>query len=277
MARRTQHFDPRQNMQGDSYEVFHYLDMASRHLEAHYHDFYEIFLFQDGEVDYWIDGSLYHLQPGDLLLIRPTELHRPVPRTDSDVYERTVLWLDRTYLSAIGDGQLEACFADGRHLLRPDPARQGHIRALTQQLVEEVYGGGYGGDLCAFGLLLQLLTAINRATRGSTAVDADRTPTLITSVLTYIGAHFHEPLTLDGLAAHFFVSKYHLSHEFRRAVGTGVHRYITMKRLNSAYERLTAGQAPGQVSIQCGFTDYTAFYKAFKAEFGVSPTAVARR
>ena len=51
MAKKTQRFDPRQNMNGNTYEVFHYLDLCTRHLDAHYHDFYEIFCFIDGDVD----------------------------------------------------------------------------------------------------------------------------------------------------------------------------------------------------------------------------------
>ncbi len=273
MARRTQLFDPRQNMKGDTYEIFHYLDMASRHLEAHYHEFYEIFFFLDGEVDYWIDGSVYHLQAGDLLLIPPTSLHRPLPLSDSDVYERMVLWLNGGFLSSIQDGLLEKCFKGEQRLLRPDVSERGHLQSLARQLVKECYGNGYAAESCAYGLLLQLLTAVNRAARNEDAWDTDSTKTFITEVLDYIGAHFREPLSLDHLASHFYLNKYYLSHEFRKAVGTGIHRYITLKRLYFAYERLREGAPAGEVCEQCGFSDYTAFYKAFKAEYGISPAA----
>ena len=77
------------------------------------------------------------------------------------------------------------------------------------------------------------------------------------------------------LAERFFVSKYHLSHEFNRQVGTGVYHYIQKKRLLIARQLLAQGKKPNQVYISCGFTDYTGFYRAFKAEYGVSPREFA--
>ena len=32
-------FDPRQDMNSPDFEVFHYLDPGTRHMEANYHDF----------------------------------------------------------------------------------------------------------------------------------------------------------------------------------------------------------------------------------------------
>ena len=97
---------------------------------------------------------------------------------------------------------------------------------------------------------------------------------LVDQVLHYIGRHINEELTLDGLAERFFVSKYHLSHTFTREVGVSLHRYITLRRLLMARQLLSAGVPAGQVSSTCGFSDYTSFYRAFKAEYGISPGAV---
>ena len=37
---------------------------------------------------------------------------------------------------------------------------------------------------------------------------------------------------------------------------------------------LNTGMSAGQVSTACGFSDYTSFYRAFKAEYGIRPGAV---
>ena len=98
---------------------------------------------------------------------------------------------------------------------------------------------------------------------------------LVDQVLHYIGRHINEELTLDGLAERFFVSKYHLSHTFTKEVGVSLHRYITLRRLLMARQLLSTGIPAGQASSACGFTDYTSFYRAFKAEYGISPGAAA--
>ena len=69
----------------------------------------------------------------------------------------------------------------------------------------------------------------------------------------------------------FFVNKYHLSHEFNRLVGTSIYRYVIQKRLVIAKQMLSDGLPPTDVYQHCGFGDYSNFYRAFKAEYGISP------
>lgn len=276
MAKQTQSFNPRQVMSKDSYEIFHYLDMASRHMEAHLHEFYEVYFFIDGEMDYWIEGSVYPMKPGDILLIDPMVLHKPVPKTEADRYERIVLWINRQYLAGLENGRLERCFGGQQRLLRLSVTESRQLLVIAQKLVQESYGTEEFSESCAFGLLVQLLGLLNRMRPKATAAQQEgwSTPTLISQILEYIGKHYQQPLTLEQLASHFFINKYYLSHEFRKVVGTGVHRYITLKRLHCAYDLLEEGKAPGEVSAACGFSDYTAFFKAFKGEYGISPSMV---
>lgn len=67
------------------------------------------------------------------------------------------------------------------------------------------------------------------------------TTPLISQVLDYINAHYFEQLSLGQLASEFYISKYHLSHEFNRVVGTSVYRYIILKRLVIAKQMLAGG------------------------------------
>ena len=82
---------------------------------------------------------------------------------------------------------------------------------------------------------------------------------------------YNENLSLDDLANKFFISKYHLSREFQRLVGTSVHRYIVQKRLVMAKQMLSSGKPSSEVYQNCGFGDYSNFYRAFKAEYQISP------
>ena len=91
------------------------------------------------------------------------------------------------------------------------------------------------------------------------------------NVLGYINEHYNENLSLDDLANRFFISKYHLSREFQRLVGTSVHRYIVQKRLVMAKQMLSAGKPSTEVYQSCGFGDYSNFYRAFKTEYQISP------
>ena len=103
MRERNQRFDPRQTMQSDTFEVFHYKKSGAEDVQVHHHAFYEVYCFLDGDVEYWVEGSLYRLKKGDLLLINPMELHRPILKSDSKNYERIVqqIWCDSCEIQKI--------------------------------------------------------------------------------------------------------------------------------------------------------------------------------
>lgn len=279
MAARAQRFDQRQSMKNKRFEVFHYRDKKGENIRIHHHDFYEIYFLLGGNVDFLIEGKTHHLEPGDLLLISPQELHQAQICADS-LYERIVLWIDRSYLSGLGDSgwNLSACFDQDppthTNLLHPDKIRRALLQDLLEKLVTEFYGGKPGGELYTHALLMQFMIEVNRLVlHATTALPRQEEPDLVSQVLTYIGSHFQENITLEQIAGEFYVSKYHLSHEFSSRVGISIYRYVIFRRLMLAKELMEDGAAPGTVYQTCGFGDYANFYRAFKAEYGVSPKA----
>jgi AraC-like DNA-binding protein len=271
MASNAQRFDSRQSMQNKTFEVFHYRDQKMKGLEVHHHDFYEVYLFLGGQVQFQVEAKIFSLEPGDLLLINPQELHKPLIGQGS-MYERMVLWIDRNYLSSLctENTDLSACFDGQTNLLRPGKVRGAQLQGLLESLAREYYDEQLGSAICAQGLLMQFLVELNRLARKNMG-KALAEPDLVSQVIAYIGNHYQENLTLESLAGQFYVSKFYLSHEFRERVGVSIHRYIIFRRLLQARDLMAAGIGPGQVYQNCGFGDYANFYRAFKAEYGISP------
>lgn len=277
MRERSQRFDPRQTMQTDTFEVFHYIDSHPGTVEVHHHDFYEVYFLLGGQVEYWVEGRILRPSAGDLLLINPMELHRPMVQPESPTYERIVLWINKAYLESLTeDGQLSRCFDPTLpNLIRLTAAERTAMTAWLSNLVHESYSRDFCSEYSAFGIFLQLMVQLNRiALHTQPQQEETAVSDLVDRVLHYISRHINEELSLDGLAEQFFVSKYHLSHTFTREVGVSLHRYITIRRLLMARQLLGTGMAAGQVSSACGFSDYTSFYRAFKAEYGISPGSV---
>jgi AraC-like DNA-binding protein len=283
MRERSQRFDPRQNMRSNTFEVFHYREPRPNVVEVHHHDFYEVYYLLAGEVEFWVDGKIIRMQPGELLLINPMELHRPVINDANRVYERIVIWINREYLESLDTEQLKltSCFDTTQpghpHLIRPPASERPALTARIADLVREFYSKDYGSELCAYGLFLQLMVQLNRMANYAEEVheEQQQLSPLVQGALLYINEHINQELSLESIAAQFYISKYHLSHAFTREMGISIYRYILMRRLLMARQMLTAGESAGQVCRSCGFADYTSFYRAFKSEYGISPREYA--
>ena len=270
MPKTARAFDPRQVMHRPDFEVFHYHDAKMQEVPLHHHDFYEVYYFLGGKVEYQVEGRSYVLSPDDILLISPRELHRPKVAPDQ-AYERIVLWIDAAYLETLSreEPALPRCFETGNNLI---PAGRTRASSLARQLAEAAGSEGEGDVLRARGLFFQFLAELLGLARRQTAETREPLEQpLISRVLEYIGEHFRETLDLDMLAERFFVSKYYLSHLFSSSVGTSLYRYILLKRLQHAKALLAEGVSPGEACRESGFQDYANFYRSFRSVYGLSP------
>jgi AraC-like DNA-binding protein len=74
------------------------------------------------------------------------------------------------------------------------------------------------------------------------------------------------------VASALFVSESYLSRLFRRELHQSPGRYIRDKRLLVARDRIAQGEHPSAVAAACGFSDYTTFWRGYKALFGTPPS-----
>ena len=269
-------FDPRQKMLRPDFEVAHKWDTDLKDVELHHHDFYEVDFLISGDVTYVIESRVYHVKPGQMLIINPRELHQVYIQPDAAPYERYMLWIAPSLLQNLSSEETDLCrcFDMARphygNLLHLPPKQQKLIPAMMESLLREQEQPAFGSDLLRQNLLTELMIYINRLAEDiDPSVPAD--DSLVSRVIEYINEHYQETLSLYLLAERFFVSKYHLSHEFTRQVGTGIYQYIQKKRLLIARQLMTQGHKPVEVYALCGFGDYAAFFRAFRKEYGLSP------
>ena len=275
---KNQRFEDRQTMKTTTFEIFRYKDDYPKEVALHHHDFYEIYFFLSGNVQYNIESRSYLLTPGDVLLISPMELHQPMFGEEHRVYERIVLWIDKQFLEgfSLPGQEFTRCFdttsPTHTNLLRPEGVSRQYLEFLLYQLMAEQDSGDTYSEIASMSFLAQVLISLNRLAAQTAATESvPASSSAVYNVLGYINDHYSEDLTLDHLANQFFISKYHLSREFQRLVGTSVHRYIVQKRLVMAKQMLSEGKPSSEVYQLCGFGDYSNFYRAFKQEYQISP------
>lgn len=255
------------------FQLSHNRDPYFRTMEFHAHDFLELYYFLDGSVTYYIEDQVYDLCPGDLLIIPAGKMHRPVIANEHAAYERMVLWITPQYLQSIDSpaGDLQKNLQKvGEHGYCV-PFRGDETVFVTALLKKLLYMQKNDTDpkFCAGAVELYLWTifrsygVIDTTHRNETQV--------IPQVIRYITEHFGEPLTLEDIAAEFFVSKSYLNRHFKAYTNSTVYAYIMALRLTHARRMLREGIPAVEAGRECGFSDYSTFYKAFKTQTGLSP------
>lgn len=255
------------------FQLSHNRDPYFRTIEFHAHDFLELYYFLDGSVTYYIEDQVYDLCPGDLLIIPAGKMHRPVIANEHAAYERMVLWITPQYLQSIDSpaGDLQKNLQKvGEHGYCV-PFRGDETVFVTALLKKLLYMQKNDTDpkFCAGAVELYLWTifrsygVIDTTHRNETQV--------IPQVIRYITEHFSEPLTLEDIAAEFFVSKSYLNRHFKAYTNSTVYAYIMALRLTHARRMLREGIPAVEAGRECGFSDYSTFYKAFKTQTGLSP------
>lgn len=95
----------------------------------------------------------------------------------------------------------------------------------------------------------------------------------INQVLLYLQAHLDVLPTLEELATVASYSPYHFHRLFRAITGESVSRYVRRLRLESAANKLRFTTSDiTRIALDAGYETSSAFNKAFKKQFGLSPT-----
>ena len=261
----------------EEFRMFHLRDVRMERIDWHYHDFHKLILFVSGQASYAIEGKSYNLRPGDLVVVPRGCIHCPRIE-DPSPYERIILYISPEFLRGMSteDCNLETCFDAAKEnfsfVLRPEGKFDIFLNVLLQ-LEKTILSEGFGKNVLKRALFLQFLVEVTRASAQaqfsyvSTAHYDEKT----VAILQYLNNHLTEPVSIDALAEHFYLSKYHMMRRFKAETGYTIHAYLSEKRLMLAREYIRAGMPVMQACEACGYGDYSSFSRAYRKLFSASP------
>ncbi len=264
----------------DDFKMFHIKDNVKRDYSYHYHEFYKLLIFLRGNVTYTIEGKSYKLKPFDMVLVHKEAIHRPEVSFE-EPYERVVFYISGDFLNKhkTQEYDLEYCYEcakkEGSDVLR-FPAM---LNTRILSIVEEIEKNGqensqYAAKLYANVLFMELMILINRScVDGNGSFDHAVTfNQKMIDVIRYVGEHLSESLSIEELADHFYISKFHMMRQFKEETGYTIHQYITEKRVLFAKSLIRTGMTATQACYESGFRDYSTFSRAYKRRLLRSPS-----
>lgn len=94
----------------------------------------------------------------------------------------------------------------------------------------------------------------------------------IADIIKFIDENLTEDISIDTISERFFLSRYYLMHTFKAETGYTIGGYITIKRLSYAQTLINGGTSINDACFKCGFNNYTTFLRAYKKNFGYTPS-----
>ena len=262
----------------ENYHYFHLRDTAGQERDFHFHEFDKVVVLLSGHVDYTVEDITYALKPWDVLLVKHHTIHKAlIDKTEP--YDRVIIYLDGKYFDRImPNAGLMDCFEkadkDARQRITPDDGQQEQLAAALEDYEAAMRDEELGAEAIRDTQMVKLLVLINRIyASGSTAPDrteATRDPK-IEAVLSYINENLGRELSVDELAEQAYLSRYHFMRLFKAQTGSTVHAYVRQKRLLYAARLIREGESAARAAAESGFSDYSAFHRAFRESFGISP------
>lgn len=239
--------------------------IGSRFL-SHSHDYYELLLFKSGCASYIVEGRRYPLQKNTLIITRPFDIHR-IYIEKLDIYERYSIIYD----AATKIPRIEQAIPKNIDIIH---LRDGHpildLFSKMDYYHEHLEEADFKRLLCFLSEEIFYNVIISAKSMDSESVAS--TNPLLQRAVKYIEEHLIDLSSIDELCEALFITKSHLHHIFSNQMQITPKKYILSKRLSLAKEILNTGKKPTSVYSQCGFNNYSTFYREYKRYFGYPPS-----
>ena len=233
---------------------------------------------ENTEILYCVAGSgyvrynakQYDVVPGDMVVVNSEMIHCVL--TDDSI-EFCCLIIDRHFCFDSGIPSTKLVFQE---LIRDPALSQAFLQIYSAHERYQQTGQFYEIAAVRSAVLnfLYLLCRDHIVEENRSAVPHHGE--LVKTAVIYIKKHLAEPMTLDEIADHVGVNKYHLSRLFKQVLGRTVFETIRVLRCHEAILCIQSGMSVTEAAHSCGFENLSYFTRIFKKYHNVLPSHCAK-
>lgn len=244
----------------------------------HYDTSLVLTYFLKGTGSALVEGSLYSINPGDLLILNQSEIH--VLTVDDCLHERISLYIQESIMEMFGCDShhfFDIFYNRGNgtnNVISADVVRSLGIGDQFQKILEFSKRNTVEGSVLALCGIIELLDTLNQASEAPSG-DMPVTPISnkhVNQIIKYLSENYTKKINIDELAGMFHFNKHYLCRLFKESTGTSIVEYCTYKRI-LAFNQLVCQNVPLEsAAYQVGFHNYSNFYRLYRRHMGISPS-----
>ena len=251
----------------ENYRYRHHTTADPLHTKfiRHAHKTNEIVYLVGGDISYVIENQRFRLSPGDIVLIPGNRYHYAAVEGNTS-YERAVIDFPD---SLVESSLFQRVFSETRvYHTASLPQFRDYYRRLDSYA--DIPNKG-DRERIATALLTELLCLLAGLSPTLAVSAGDRQDTTVDAVLRYIDENLTTIRSMEEICHALFISPSHLCKAFHEVLSISPMKYLRQRRLHHAHDLLRSGERPTNLYLECGFRDYSSFYRAYRDYFGISP------
>lgn len=252
--------------------IFHTNVVVWENSAPNWHENVEFLLCLSGEGYVKCDTETLDFTPGALVVVNSGVLHSV--HSQSEVTYHCLI---------IGNTFCKESGLDMTEIRLQDSLQDAGITALFSAAADAIRSHKecpqlYTAARVRCALLALLAELCQHHTAADNTQNAPVSPSVdwVKNTILYIKNHLSDKLTLDAIARHVGISKYHLSREFKDLTGQTVFEMVNLIRCKEARRLIVSGASVSEAASACGFENASYFSRCFKNLFGVLPSKCKR-
>lgn len=245
----------------------------------HWHSAMEIIMPVENYYDAYINEKFYRIQPGEVLVIPPREVHM---LTAPETGKRFVFMFDISAITKMKSfSGIQPLFAQPLHITHEAyPHIYDDVYQILIQMRNEYFNKNEYGELVIYSLLLNFFVKF-----GYNRINTENLfPNVrlykqkeyvqkFNTLMDYIDEHYMEDLNLEQIAESIGFSKFHFSRLFKQYTNFTFCDYLCYRRLRVAEELLAQPDLSiTEVALQSGFPSISTFNRLFKQHKNCTPS-----
>lgn len=249
----------------------------------HCHDITELAFVMSGTGRYHIEGQIYEVSEGDLLIFKPGVHHQAlyVPEAENPTTEFFVGFCD-VHLEGREPGDIP--LPGGGYILHTTGELRQRIFRICSSMEAESTVCWQGRYYMLKAYLMQLLLLILKeqshlpeSLKGY-SFDSVNRKYVVEQIVNYFEDHYNEKISLDTIAENMYLSPFYISKIFKSETGDTPIRHLINIRLEKAKELLVQEKEMSiqEVAAAVGYDDAYHFSKLFKKYYGEAPSKIRK-
>lgn len=249
----------------------------------HCHDYLEIAFMMSGNGRYRIDGEVYDVGEGDLLIFNPGTMHQGLVTDAANTMTEFFVGASDIHFKGLPENALP--LPDGKPVIHAAGEFRQKLFKLCATMEAENsvcwQGRYFMMKTCLMQMILlimrQQMEPVEKIKTGYSFESVNR-KYVVEQIVNYFEDHYAEKISLDQIAENMYLSPFYISKIFKSETGDTPIRHLINIRLERAMELLREG-FPGsiqEVAQQVGYEDAYHFSKLFKKRYGIPPSQVKK-